>query len=164
MGVFAVPGVVLPGELPTSWGLWELDKGRWTYPAQAPKLTPELPPRVFLAAILRRAMEANESLVATAIEDARREEIARYDKRVQQEVEHRTHRHEELTRAVAKFEEASGVKIGESWQAGDIGRAVAVVRANGQKAIVESAKRVRDRLTALIDECAGEVAGTDDNA
>lgn len=148
--IATVPGVVASGELPPTWGLMVLEKGKWNRVVEAPKLEPIPITRSFLAAILRRADEANGALVSAAIERERRDEIEAHDKRVQREVDMRTQRHKELQSAVAKFEETSGVKIGESWTAGDVGKAVAIVRANGSAGVVRAARVMRDRLDELL--------------
>jgi hypothetical protein len=68
--------VVLPAELPASWGLFVVDKNGKAAPAvQAPKLRPKPLDRAFLAAVLRRlaACETPEAKVAAAFAQGRAE-------------------------------------------------------------------------------------------
>lgn len=68
--------VVLPAELPSSWGLLVVDgNGRAAQAVQAPKLKPKPLDRAFLASVLRRlaACETPEAKVAAAFAKGRAE-------------------------------------------------------------------------------------------
>lgn len=89
--------VVLPAELPSSWGLLVVDeRGRCAPATPAPKLKAKPLDRAFLAAVLRRvaAAETPEAKLAAAFAKGRDEgyESGRKEERLR--LEHRSHRGE----------------------------------------------------------------------
>lgn len=153
--VVAPAGIVAPSELPDMWGLWELgDSGKWKTPVIPKKLEPVPLDRSFVAALLRRAAEANDRVVNAMIDKERNDERTKFservDERVKQRVEHSTREHETLRRRVEDFEKAAGIKI-DDWTAGGVGRAVAIVLARGEDRVINDAKRLRDKLGTLIE-------------
>lgn len=148
--VLTPAGLIPPSELPPLWGLWEFD-GRAVRCAVTPKPIEAAPMnRSFLAALLRRADETNAALIAAGITKEREVERAKWNERVETEVRERMHRYEALKRDVEQFETASGVKIKDEWRYGEIGKAVKVVMENGDS-VFDDARRLRDRLNALLD-------------
>lgn len=120
------PGVILDGELPETWGHMELSGARLVTKVKAPALTSEPLDRPFLAALLRRAGQASEAMIASRVGEATEAARTRAEERIAQEVKRRTEGRAEAAEAMAEFEKASGVQI-RNWQAGEIGKAVATV-------------------------------------
>lgn len=116
--VVAPAGLILPGEVPSTWGLLELKGGKLHVTKDAPSLDPKPMTKAILAAVLRRASEA--SVPKSAVEKlatARAEEIARQlASRAEREI---ADLKRELAAARA-FESASGVKL-DRWAGGNVG-------------------------------------------
>lgn len=83
------PGLVKIDELPPNWGLVTWDGCVLRTVRQAPLLTPEPLSAGFVAAIVRRAGEADSALIAAAVEKARREWREQAAKLHDQELERR---------------------------------------------------------------------------
>lgn len=56
--VAAPAGIVELGEVPETWGLYVVEKGKAKLVKEAPRLSPELPTRTFVASVLRNAAQA----------------------------------------------------------------------------------------------------------
>lgn len=67
------PGLVKVDELPPNWGLVTWDGGTLRTVKQAPLLTPEPLSPGFVAALVRRAGEADAALIGAAVEKAKKE-------------------------------------------------------------------------------------------
>lgn len=102
--------IVREGELPANWGLFLLTNGRLKIVTQARKLEPEPLDRGFIAALLRRAAEAQDAVVAQATSAA----YQRGMEAAPEMVRHREPADVELQRlkqSLAEFEAKSGLKI-----------------------------------------------------
>ena len=116
------PGVIADvGELPPLWGWQEFDGKRWVTHKLPEKRTDVAPvSRLFLAAMLRRSDQVSRRAVeehARAAIDAANEAI---EKQISGEVERRSREFEELTKVIAEFEEAVGIKIADGWSGGKV--------------------------------------------
>jgi hypothetical protein len=153
---------VLDGELPAGWGLMvpsERGAGMITT-VQAPRLTPEVIGRPFLAAILKRAQATGAATAeVTAARKAGAEEAKR---RADMDVDRLQRELTGLREKVAAFEAASGVQIASSWTAGgDIGKAV---RAALESRHIDPIPQLRRVLTTLENITANVRAQVDDLA
>jgi len=131
--VMAPDGVVPVDEVPKAWGLMTWNGQRWAT-AKPAEITEAQPlNRDFLAALLRRAGEADAAMVAAVVEQHNRDREARFQERIENELRNRTRAHEELRRQVETFEQASGVQIKDNWScnAKELGAAVKAVLASG---------------------------------
>lgn len=117
-------------EIPPAWGWIEFDDGKLTTRKQSVKTEAKPMTRAFLAALLRRAGEADEALVQAAIEAEKAERDKKFAARVEREVSNKTYEYKSLRESVEKFEAASGVKI-DDWGGEKIGGAVKAVLAAG---------------------------------
>lgn len=118
--------IVREGELPANWGLMVLAGGRLKIVAQARKLDPESLDRGFIAALLRRAAEAQDAVVGQAISAAYQRGLDAAPEMVR----HREPAEAELKRlkeGVAEFETKSGLKI-TAYDGPQLGEAVAKLR------------------------------------
>jgi hypothetical protein len=109
--IVAPRGIVKEGELPVSWGLFELRDSGVVQVKAAPKLEPDPLTREFIASMMRRGHEQinsiAERLQRLAVVEARNE----IDNRIQEEIERRTRRFKELAEKVAEFEKQTGLRI-----------------------------------------------------
>lgn len=158
------PGVVELGELPDTWGHMELHGRKLVTVTKAPGLTAEPPTREFMAAMLRRAAQATESVlkarVAAELQDAR----AAMDKEIAEAVARKTERNAAAFAACERFKAVTGVDLFGRWDspalAERVGKDFAVFHKlcdsmeyrgldRTEEQLREAADRVRDALAAL---------------
>lgn len=106
--------IVHEGELPPTWGLLVAKDGKLDTKVKAPPLTAEPVTRPFLAAMLRRASEAEHRAVVLPEKEAlaRARQAGREEGR-KSENEAAITKLTELQQCVAAFEAASGLKIAD---------------------------------------------------
>lgn len=124
--VAAPKGLIDVATVPPTWGLLECD-GRGTSTTKAaPELKPIPVDTPLLCSILRNV--ARSTIPKAQVEKVTEDQIeARVESRVHA-IEYDLNR---LRETIKKFEEASGVKLASSWEAGRIGKAVKVVMESG---------------------------------
>lgn len=143
--------LVQDGELPKTWGLMAVEKGKLKIIKEAPFNKPMAMDRPFLAGFLRNVQEnyfPKKDLMKfreIAVKEAEQSLKYKVDS-VQSDLK-------ELQEALDKFENSSGVKI-EKWSFGNIGEAVKMVLSGKNLRVTEDLKRVRK----LIDDA---LNGTD---
>jgi hypothetical protein len=140
--VAAPQGIIPTDEVPPTWGLIEC-KGRSTTVAKnAPTLDAVPPDATFVCSVLR---SANNGMVS------RGDMAAEIEKRVAEQMKWENSQHDDLKNAVAEFEEASGVKLKETWRFGDIGEAVRTVTATRWDDPRKQLARLRERVVSILD-------------
>lgn len=151
--VAAPVGVVPVAEIPETWGLVEVQAATASIVKPAPILEWQQPGLLFVCAVLRAAIECT---VPTGVVDARvSEAIAKATDAAEK---HRDWRQRELQQAVDNFEKASGLKISDRWEAGDIGKACAFTMETGLLRATEVAKDLRKRAAAIVENLDGAIA------
>lgn len=109
--IVTLPGIIKDGELPPTWGLMLLENGKLRQAVAAPKLDATPPTKTFMAAMLRRASEADESVVSEIV-SAKVERIrANNEKRIDAQVQARTRAATELMAKVDSIREKTGIDI-----------------------------------------------------
>lgn len=136
--VAAPTGVIQPGEVPETWGYLEINKKVKDH--GAPPLEHQQPDMLLLCSILRRvaASTVPKGAVNDQIEKARAEWI---------ESQSRVRDYEltALKETVERFEKASGITLqGHRWDAGDIGKAVALLRKCDMSHVVNCSHRMAE--------------------
>ena len=168
--IVAAKGVVRDGELPPTWGLFEVDGRGLTAKVQAPKLETPALSRTVMASLIRRCGELDSQerwrLKQEMTEQIRKDTAAEIETRVKQA----TRDYVNLKSAVEQFESASGLTI-SGWDGGDrVGRAVAIVKRVGVSESYGAAIELQ-RITELFstglkealaafDEAATSIAST----
>lgn len=150
--IVAPEGLIKKEELPPTWGLYEAKDGKIKQAVQAPELEAVDVTRGFVAAMLRRASEADQGIVDAAVK-AKVTELRERDKaRLERLIEDRTRDKENALEQIKNIERISGIEISRWSQCEDIGRAVKLVHESG---LVESYSRVksaRENLQSAIDK------------
>lgn len=130
-----VPGVATLEEIPPAWGWYEFDGSTVAIRKQATKTDAKVCDRRFLAALLRRASKMDDVAAAAEVESRMAAMRDKYDEDVERAVERRFEHRDDLVKAVAEFEAASGIKIFEphrwDYSAADLGRTMKAVLASG---------------------------------
>jgi hypothetical protein len=122
------PSIVHEGELPANWGLLVLDGEKLKLAKQATKLEAAPLDRTFVAALLRRAAEAQDRIRQDALSEGREKGLADAPKNAERD---RTSAEDDLAtlrESVNAFERKSGLKIDE-WNGGRLGDVVAKIQA-----------------------------------
>lgn len=150
--IVAPAGIIREGELPPTWGHYEVsDAGKIRQVVAAPKLEAVPVTRAFMAAFLRRAGAVDGEMVNRLVEDRLASYRERDEARITREIENRTRAHEELRKQVQDFEAASGIRIRERWLAGDeIGRAVKLVMETGVSKTYNSVIGLRNSIQSSL--------------
>ncbi|MBB2981802.1 hypothetical protein [Paraburkholderia tropica] len=147
-------GVIVPGELPPTWGQYEIQAGgKIRQITAAPKLSAQPVTRTFVAAMLRRASEADEGLVEAAVSA----EVQRLrdgdEKRIAREIESRTSHVTDLQAQIEQIERVSGIKIHRWGNSEEIGKAVRAVMASGVLKSYGGMNAVREHAASIVKQC-----------
>ncbi|MCX5495786.1 hypothetical protein OSH11_13815 [Kaistia dalseonensis] len=123
-------------EVPPLWGWTVFDGKSFKVMRKSGQQPAEPPTRSFLAALLRRADEAEAALrneeVEKRIADQRKALEESFQKRIEREVASRSSRATDLLKTVEQFEAASGISIRDTWRSGsEVGRVVKAVLESG---------------------------------
>lgn len=109
--IVAPRGVVKDGELPPTWGLFEVRASGLVAVKAAPKLKAQPITREFFASMMRRGFELLDSTAERKVVEAR----AEIDRRVREDSDRRvrdaTRELEELKRQIARLKETTGIDI-----------------------------------------------------
>jgi hypothetical protein len=118
------PDVILPGELPETWGHLVLKGGKLCWEALAPTLTPDALDPSFVAALLRRSGQASQEIIGQHVDAATAAARERVKDEVSREVERRTSRNAQAVTAIEQFKVDTGVDLLTSWGhwSGDVGK------------------------------------------
>ena len=163
--IAAPPEIVLPGELPPTWGLLELKGGVLRQKTAAPRLKPQPMSRAFIASMFRRADQHASACLREAVDARTETERAAMNERIERRVAERTSRLAGLEKAIADFEAASGVKIEQYGDMRGLGEAVRLLRqmgiggAYGSVArIAASARKFAETVEKLLPSSVAEAA------
>lgn len=152
--IVAAKGVVRDGELPPTWGLYEIDGRGVTMKVQAPKLAEPALTREFMAALVRRAGEFAGRNVEDEVKKRIVDAEAGLERRIDERVKYRTRELERHQYTLEAFEKAAGFKIGD-WDAETFGAAARLVKDLGITSayggIRETARAAR-RFAEQVDE------------
>lgn len=163
--VVAPPLVVVPAELPKTWGLMVLHgKKSLRIEVDAPVLGAAMPPsRAFLAAILRKVATENEESPGRQ-RMARIKEAARhrgFDEGMQAAKNlagNTQHELETLLARVREFEAVTGVSISRSWDnVGNISRAVRALLHESHDEYLKDLARLRESAAAIEGQVQKEI-------
>lgn len=114
--VVALPGIVKPDELPATWGLYELKGNGLHVSKTAPKLEAAPLRREFVAAMLRRASEADLSVVNELVHKEVDRQRAQDQQRINYEVERRTSDWAKVQKKVDEIKEHCGIDLIHGWE------------------------------------------------
>lgn len=156
--------MVLPGELPATWGLI-VPRGEKLHIVKQPeKLAGKPLDRTFVAALLRRAAEVvvNREDITTAVNAALNREREALKLSADSKEQRLSDELAALRRTVQDFEMAAGVSIHNRWGSVDterVGKAVAWFLSGGIKADVERIKAMRHEVAQLVSSFDSLLAG-----
>lgn len=159
--VITPPGIVHPGELPPTWGLYEVKGSGIHCVTQAPKLAAEPPAPPFLAALLRRAHEHSVRAIKEGIDAAMAGERAaigaEVNLRVEEETRHRRAMESSAQEKLKRIQEAAGLEPEKYLDADAFGRAVGLVHRlgitqtyHGIEQAARQAQRFANEFSALM--------------
>lgn len=109
--IVAPAGVVKDGELPPTWGLFELRATGLVEKVAGKNLEAKPLTRAFFASLMRRGHEQIESIAASKMRLASMEAQRNNDKYLAEEVARRTKGIDRYAKQIAEFEEKTGLKF-----------------------------------------------------
>ncbi|WP_130617960.1 hypothetical protein [Dyella amyloliquefaciens] len=149
--LITAPGVLLDGELPSTWGHMELAGGKLVPRVAPPLLTPDALEPSFVAALLRRAHQAGTELINAQVSNAVAEARARIDERVKSEVDRRMELNGKAMVAVSKFKEATGIDL-TCWSGKEAGPDFALYRKFKQSLSYSGLERLAHQFRGFADQ------------
>jgi len=157
-------GIIKPGELPPTWGHYEVsESGQIRQVVPAPKLEPVPVTRTFMAAMFRRASGVDADEVASAVSkqvEAYKEEA---EKRLQREIDNRSHRAKELIDKVNQLKELTGIDISRGWEPIETyANAIRLVLASGVTASYSSVRSLAEQAERSAVELRKALASFDE--
>lgn len=129
--IVAPKDIIKPGELPPTWGHYDVTPGGIRQIVAAPKLDAIPTTRTFMAAMMRRAGGVDEDEVRAAVERERQKLDEQYSARVQRDVEMRTRKAGEAVEKLAEFERETGLALDGYNAIKEIADAVRFIRHTG---------------------------------
>lgn len=135
--IVAPNGVVAKAELPPTWGLLEMNEtGVLRQSVAAPNLDAAPLTRSFIAALLRRASEADQKIVDTLVRKKTEEWEAKFHERVEERAAQKTQDLKEQIGRIERIEQQIGFKLADvdfsHYASGEeIGRAIKLIIASG---------------------------------
>ena len=168
--VVAHDDVVAAAELPPTWGLLVLpckitDKGATHKPLRqvvaAPRLQPQDMSRSFIAALLRRASEADEAVVRAAVEKKYADRRAGLEEEIARRIKTRMREVERKLEVVAGIERQLGMSLTD-WPVNEgYGRIIKALDATGIARQYGWLRELGDRLSSMAENISAHVAEFD---
>lgn len=125
------PKIYDPAEVPLNWGVMELTGRGLVAKVPATRLTPEPTDRAFLAAILRRLSEADESVVKALVAKEAATLRADFDKRLARQRESDARKLDELEKKLAEIKTATGIDLKDYTPTSQIAQAIKLANSIG---------------------------------
>lgn len=152
--IVAPKGIINPGELPPTWGHYEVsESGALRQVVAAPKLDAIPITNKFMAAMLRRAGVVDEDTVASRVRTEVEKLRAKDEERIESRVKDRTREANDLRDKVAQFEQISGLSISKWGEAEDTARAVRFVLDTGILKTYSGIARLAQEAEAFAAKC-----------
>lgn len=130
--IVAPKELIKPGELPPTWGHYDVSAaGILKQMVAAPKLDAKDINKSFMAAILRRASEADEAVVGAAISVERQRLEAQFSERLAREIEYKTTQAQAALDKLTEFEEKTGLSVSRYNDISEIADAIKLIRHSG---------------------------------
>ncbi|WP_065089640.1 hypothetical protein [Acidihalobacter prosperus] len=149
--IVAPEGVIREGELPPTWGQYEVQKGdALRQVAAAPKLESKPVTREFVAAMLRRASGIDENEVRAAVRAEVEKQRANDRTTIEREIKLRTQKYERVMDHIATIERIAGVKLTEFTDSEEIGRAIRAVQHLGLNKTYGGLSSLRNDLRRMV--------------
>ncbi len=164
------PDIVREGELPETWGHYEVRGNGLKVVRTAPPLSPVPVSPEFLAALLRRSDEHARSIVREAVDKAMIDERAAIMERIEKEVARRNSsaaaRAEEAEAALKAIYDACGLEpheVGHLFYNHDFARAVAVVHRLGVAKTYSGIAQIGERIRPMAEAIDAFMAALPEN-
>ncbi len=147
--------LVLPGELPPTWGLIVPQGKKLVVKTEAPKLEAKPLDRAQLAAILRRAAECvvPRAQILAEVQREREKVMEQLEERVRMRTLAIEHARDALAREREEFERRSGISL-DRWSLGNISEAVRFVQGGGPKGSEDQLRHLASRANEIAAQLA----------
>jgi len=161
--VASPPDVIPEGEVPETWGLIHTTARRSvTIVRAAPALEPEPLDMPLICSMIRCAAECTAQVNGRELNRKIAEEVeARVEEAAADSKHESERRADELQFTIDRFEKASGVRLGLSWNATQIGEAVKLVRACGIPALLRRSRELRNQHQRISDQLGESISAVE---
>lgn len=132
------PKIYDPAEVPLNWGVMELTGRGLVAKVPATRLTPEPTDRAFLAAILRRLSEADESVVKALVAKEAAALRADFDKRLATQRERDARKLVELEKKIDEIKAATGIDLKDYTPTAAVADAIKLANSVGYAGLVDA--------------------------
>lgn len=152
--VVTAPGVVVPDEVPKTWGLLEVKGKALRAVVDAPEQPAEAPDRLFLGALFRKLVEGAAGADVIRKERAEAYEEGKTDGRDQnkRDLEYETEKRERAEAIVEEFEGKTGLSF--RWDPpADVIQAVQMVLRGEHRRLKPQLERLKRELEGLLTSC-----------
>lgn len=129
--IVAPKDIIKPGELPPTWGHYDVTPGGIRQIVAAPKLDAIPTTRAFMAAMMRRAGGVDEDEVKAAVERERTKLEEMFNARVDREVQARSYKADAALEKLAEFERETGLSLKDYGSIKEIADAIRLIRETG---------------------------------
>ncbi|HCA3439745.1 TPA: hypothetical protein MO340_004309 [Salmonella enterica subsp. salamae serovar 35:g,m,s,t:-] len=119
--------IIHPGELPPTWGHYDVNSAGIRQVVAAPALSPEPIGKPFIAALLRRSSGASEDEIKAAVQRYKVDIDNKFDERLKRELAVRTTKGDSALTKMAEFEKITGIPLSGWHSSEDIGKAVNLI-------------------------------------
>lgn len=119
--------IIHPGELPPTWGHYDVTQAGLRQIVAAPKLDAVPVDKSFTAALLRRSAGASEEEIRAIVQRHRDELENSFTTRIKREVEHRTMKGDAAIAKLVEFEKLTGINMSSWHPTADVAKAVNMV-------------------------------------
>ncbi|HFE3442933.1 TPA: hypothetical protein ACF3I9_004399 [Klebsiella aerogenes] len=123
--------IIHPGELPPTWGHYDVTQTGLRQIVAAPKLAPTPVDKDFTAALLRRSAGATEDEIAAIVQRHRNRLEAEFEERLKREVAYRTTKGDAALLKIEEFEKLTGISLTGWHPAEDVAKAINLVQELG---------------------------------
>lgn len=160
--VVAPADIVKKDELPATWGLLELhDKRGLRQAVAAPRLKPQDITRPFIAALLRRASEADNALVEAAVADREQKRLEAFNARVDERVKALTRELQQKIDSIEGIERQLGVSLTDFHAHDGYGRLLRAMDASGVAKQWSNLRHLAQNLASMAETLNTHIAEFD---
>ncbi|HHT0956258.1 TPA: hypothetical protein ACTYAS_003707 [Enterobacter kobei] len=145
--------LIKPGELPPTWGHYDVTPTGLRQVVAAPKLNPQDVSKSFVAALLRRSSGVSADEIEAAVLRERERVETACNERIEREVSLRTERGREAQKALVSFEKLTGLSINRWNQPEIVAQAVNLVLKLGVFRTYGLLSQLQRNARELIEEC-----------
>lgn len=155
------PGIYQPNEVPMGWGVMELTGRGLSTKVPADRLTPAPLDREFLAAMLRRASEADDNVIAAQVMKRVEAELKTMADRQARQRESDARRLLELQKRLAEVRDLTGIDLENYTPSADIAAAIKLALGVGYSGLARATEHMASAAENFARQLRTEIPTTE---